>query len=51
MISELSQILITIISTATGTGGLAGIGLWYYNKKLKALEVPLAEATGNKARV
>ena len=51
MISELSQILITIISTATGTGGLAGIGLWYYNKKLKALEVQLAEANVNKARV
>ena len=51
MISELSQILITIISTTTGTGGLAAVVLWRQNKKLKTLEVQLAEANVNKARV
>lgn len=51
MIGELSSILLTAIGSVGGTGGLAGFFLWRYNKRMKALEVQLAEANVSKARI
>lgn len=51
MISELSGILITAISSVTGTGGIAGFLLWKHNKRMRALEAQLAEANVNKAKM
>lgn len=51
MINELSGILITAISSVTGTGGLASFLLWRHNKKMRELEAKLAEANVNKAKM
>lgn len=58
MISELSSILITAISSVTGTGGIAGILLWRHNKKMRELErqlkdseVKLKDSEVSKARI
>ena len=51
MISELSGILITAISSVTGTGGIAAIFLWKHNKKMRELERQLKDSEVNKARI
>lgn len=51
MISELSSILITAISSVTGTGGIAAIFLWKHNKKMRELERQLKNLEVSKAKI
>lgn len=51
MISELSGILITAISSVTGTGGIASIFIYRHNKKIRELERQLKESEVSKARI
>lgn len=51
MLNELSTILISVISTMAGTGGVFSIFYYRQNKKLKDLDVKLKDAELSKAKI
>lgn len=51
MISELNEVLTSVLGTIAACGGVGGAWAWRHNKKMRSLERQLKDTEVNKARI